>query len=285
MPFGIYRLESRERTVSQPTTHELQNYLKAAENIVQESTALVLSFDPSGISTRAKPDGSPVTEVDFAVEDLIRSRLKSTFPDHGILGEERTEIASHSGFQWIIDPIDGTRSFSHRIPLYGTLLALRHEGRSVVGAIALPALNLTYVGALGLGAYRNGKRIQMSAVEPPLPIEHEIIAIGDRRQFVSCGQTAVFDSLMHSAPTVRTYCDCFGHALAIDGSVGAMVDYGVCVWDMAATEILVREAGGQFAHVSTGAPGTHTNPRYDVVFGKSHVVDWVLERIGGQTEP
>jgi fructose-1,6-bisphosphatase/inositol monophosphatase family enzyme len=275
---SIYRRKSR---VTQPAKHELQDYLRVAESVVQESQALVLSQDHQCVSQQIKPDGSPVTELDFAVEDFIRSRLRSAFPDHGIIGEERSETPSESGFQWIIDPIDGTRSFSHQIPLYGTLLSLRHEGQSIVGVVNLPGLGLLYAGASGLGVYRNGKPIRLSAEEAHWPVEQEILAIGERRQFVSCGRADVFDSLMQSALSVRTYCDCFGHALAIDGRVGAMVDYNVSIWDIAATELLVRESGGLFVHVNAGDYNERDGSRYHVVFGKPHVVEWVLDRVSG----
>lgn len=262
-----------------PQEPGLRDYLTAAESIVREAQTLLRSFAPDGISPSRKPDGSPVTEADLAVEDLIRARLRAAFPDHGILGEERAEDAAAAGFQWIIDPIDGTRSFCRQIPLYGILLALRHEGRSLVGAMALPGLDLVYAGALGLGATRNGERIRLPAGPSAPPDENEIIAIGDRRQFVSCGQAAVFDRLMRSGPIVRTYSDCFGHALAIDGRVGAMVDFDLRIWDLAATEVLVREAGGRFVCVNAGAPGTEAAARYNVVFGKPHVVEWLETQV------
>lgn len=267
-----------------PTPHDLQDYLSAAERIVRESGDLILSRNHRDISQHLKPDGSPVTEIDFAVEDLIRSRLRSAFPDHGVVGEERPETTTQSPFQWIIDPIDGTRSFSHQIPLYGTLLALRHAGKSVVGVISLPELDLLYSGAQGLGAYRNGERIHRQAEEPPAPVEQEIIAIGDRRQFVARGQAAFFDALMHCDASVRTYCDCFGHALAIDGRVGAMVDFGVHLWDIAATELLVREAGGRFTYLNADCLDVDADPCHDVIFGKPHVVEWVLARVVGPLE-
>jgi len=270
--------------VTQPAKHELREYLTVAESIIQESRALVLSRDHQSISQRTKPNGSPVTELDLAVEDLIRSRLRAAYPDHGLIGEERSETLSESGFQWIIDPIDGTRSFCHQIPLYGTLLSLRYEGQSIVGVIDLPGLNLLYTGASGLGVYRNGKPTQLSSEGAHSPVDHEIIAIGDRRQFVSSGQTAVFDSLMQSVPSVRTYCDCFGHALAIDGRVGAMVDYNVSIWDIAATELLVRESGGLFVRANADGNNECVGSRYNVVFGKSHVVEWVLDKVSGLAE-
>ena len=232
------------------------------------------------LSQQTKRDGSPVTEVDYAIEDFIRSRLCTEFPGHGVIGEEREATPSESGFFWVIDPIDGTRSFSHQIPLYGTLLSLRHGDKSIVGAMSLPGLGLLYTGAQGLGAYRNGKRIRLPEAESGSPLEPVILAIGDRHQFVSCEQIAVFDRLMRSELRVRTYCDCFGHALAIDGRVGAMVDYGVSIWDISATELLVQEAGGQLKYMGEPASDRNVSSRCNVVFGKPQVVQWVLDRIG-----
>ncbi|MCP4574055.1 MAG: histidinol phosphate phosphatase [bacterium] len=258
---------------------DLQHYLRTAESIAQEARTLILADDPRNLATETKPDGSPVTAMDLAVEDLIRSRIRAAYPTHAILGEERPETTTDSPFQWIVDPIDGTRSFGRRIPLYGTLLALRHEGRPVVGVIALPGLDLLYAGATGLSARCNGELVRIQTDEPLVPMDQEIIATGDRHQFVSCGQEAVFDHLMRSEAYVRTYSDCFGHALAIDGRIGAMVDYDVSIWDMAATEVLVQEAGGRFVCVGSSPAGEGKGPRYNVVFGKSNVVAWVLDRI------
>jgi myo-inositol-1(or 4)-monophosphatase len=266
--------------VRRPSADELQGYLSAAESIVRESQTLVLSRSHLDLSQQTKRDGSPVTEVDFAIEDFIRSRLWSEFPGHGVIGEEREDTPSESGFYWVIDPIDGTRSFSHQIPLYGTLLSLRHGDKPIVGVMSLPGLSLLYTCAQGLGAYRNGKQIRLPEAEPGSSVESEIIAIGDRRQFVSCEQIAVFDRLMRSEMTVRTYCDCFGHALAIDGRVGAMVDYGVSIWDISATELLVQEAGGQLKYVGEPPSDRSVGSRCNVVFGKPQVVQWVLARIG-----
>ena len=92
-----------------------------------------------------KPDNSFLTDVDLAVEDLIRSRLQTAFPDHGILGEERPETTTETAYQWVIDPVDGTHSLTHGIPLCGTLLALRHGEKTIVGLIDLPGLEKTYV--------------------------------------------------------------------------------------------------------------------------------------------
>lgn len=271
--------------MSEPSREDLLRFRSAAEAIVRETRAAVLGALAREIPHRLKADGSFVTDVDLQVEDLVRSRLRETFPDHGILGEERAEVASSSDYLWVVDPIDGTHSLRHRIPLFGTLLALRREERTIVGVIDLPMLDRTYVGVEGMGAYRNGERVRIADVEGPADVEKEVIATGERRQFVGAGKADAFDRLARAHGSVRTYCDCFGHALAIEGAVGAMVDYNLRIWDIAATEVLVREAGGVFRHVGRRRASSPAEEKYDVVFGKPAVVAWVREIVEGPESP
>lgn len=270
--------------MNQQSDHELRKFKQTAEDIVRDTRSIILTGIAQGFSYHLKPDGSFVTDIDLAVEDLIRSRLRAAFPDHGILGEERPEIFAESDYRWIIDPVDGTRSLRHRIPLFGTLLALRHGGRSIVGVIDLPALDKTYVAASGLGAHCNGQQIQLEDVASKDAIDFEVIAVGEREQFVQREKAAAFDSLMSSHSSVRTYCDCFGHALAIEGCVGAMVDYNLRIWDVAATEILIQEVGGKYVRVNAKAPRDTAEARYDVVFGKPTVVEWLLSALGAEAD-
>jgi fructose-1,6-bisphosphatase/inositol monophosphatase family enzyme len=253
--------------------------MDAAESIVRETRPIVAAAQSRGLSARLKNDGSFVTDVDFAIEDLIRSRLGTAFPDHGIVGEERAARASDSGYEWTIDPIDGTHSLKHGVPLFGTVLALTHRGKPIVGAIGLQGMDRTYVAASGLGARCNGRPLRWTNVESDVAVEHEIIAVGERRQFLRCGQSAVFDRLMQAHPSVRTYCDCFGHALAIEGAVGAMVDYNLRIWDVAATAVLIEEVGGRYVRLNAGEHHDAGGDRYDVVFGKPAVVEWALKVI------
>src|SRR5581483_1078112 len=139
---------------------------------------------------------------------------------------------------WVLDPIDGTRSLRHRIPLFGTLLALQEraaddvaEGwRTVVGIVALPALGRLYAAARGRGAFRDGERFtQRPAIEEGL--DEEILSLGERRQFLNAGRPEVFDRLVLH-PGARIYPDCFAHALAAEGALGAMVDFDLKPWDL-----------------------------------------------------
>jgi histidinol-phosphatase len=248
-------------------------FLEAALAIADETRAIVLAALDRGFAHRRKADRSFVTDVDLAVEDRIRERLLERFPDHAVLGEERARRTGRSSYEWVIDPIDGTLSLRHRVPLYGTIFALRCEGKPIVGLIDLPGLDRRYHAGLGLGAFCGTKRL---VLEEPESISEEIVAIGDRRQFVGVDRLDAFERILGHHPCVRTYSDCFGHALAIEGSVGAMVDFGLRPWDVAASEVLVTEAGGRYVELErrSGADGESV---HDVVLGKPAVVDRVLE--------
>ena len=256
----------------------LQEYLSKVLPIVAETRTIITQALQKGFEYSLKPDGSFLTEVDLEVERTIRSRLSTLFPTHGILGEEFPQHSAPSEFHWTIDPIDGTHSFRHRIPLFGTIVALLHQSKPVLGIIDLPGLDRLYSGARGLGCWRNGQRLRLSDLTDESAIGKEILAIGDRKQFVQAGKSQVFDVLMQHHPSVRTYSDCFGHALAIEGAVGAMVDFDLRIWDTAASEILVTEAGGKYVCVRSEGKSDF-EARYDVILGKPRVVDWVVQKL------
>jgi fructose-1,6-bisphosphatase/inositol monophosphatase family enzyme len=244
-----------------------------AVNIVAEARAGILAHVAAGFSFEKKADRSFVTAADLDAERLIRRRLEEHFPDHGIVGEEFEATAGMGGYTWVIDPIDGTHSFRHGIPLYGTMLALLEDNRPIVSVIDLAGIGRCYAAARGLGSTRNGQPIYLRRLGREERIGDEVIALGERKQFVGCGLEGVFDRLMAGHPHARTYCDCFGHALAAEGSVGAMVDYNIRIWDSAASVLLVEEAGGKAVCLGERLDGA--DKRYDWVFGKPEVVEWV----------
>jgi histidinol-phosphatase len=262
--------------MSQPEAAELRELLGHATTIAEEACRIARERLRAGFEFRLKADQSFVTEVDLAVEQHVRGRLSGLFPEHGILGEEYGAERAGSAWRWIVDPIDGTLSLRHRIPLFGTLLALEHEGEAVLGVLGLPELERVYAAARGLGAHCNGERLWLGGDAADGPTAG-VLAVADRAQFVRAGRPELFDRLMREHPCVRTYPDAFGHALAVQGSAGAMVDLGIRRWDVAATEVLVREAGGRFERL-----GTSTDESHDVVFGRPEVVEWVLGLVRGE---
>lgn len=265
------------RPIHNPLTEkELRRCLDKGLQIMDQAEEVLLKAKKRGFTVRVKPDESLVTDVDLEVEEAIRESIGQAFPEHDILGEELSDKNRNSDFQWIIDPIDGTRSFRHQIPLYGMILALKVQGKPVLGIINLPGLNLRIHGARGLGAFCGNRRLDLTGSK--IPVDEEILAVGDRRQFLNSGKTRVFDTLFKSHACVRTYTDCFGHAMVLQGSAGAMVDFDLKTWDVTASEILVREAGGKFVTLDTRTLNGPTSCS-DVVFGKPYVVDYILQII------
>lgn len=252
----------------------LSPILKTVTAIATDARKHLLSIARADLQIEKKKDNSFVTRADKETELFIREQLEAAFPDHNILGEEFPSIEKGSTLTWVIDPIDGTHSFRHGIPLYGTMICLMDDDTPLVSLIDLPALDRCYSAARSLGAYCNGTQIFTGDLDTDDLIEDEIIATGERKQFLSCGLEGIHDSLMTTHPHVRAYCDCFGHVLAAEGAVGAMVDFNIRVWDCMASVLIVEEAGGKAVCVNTREK--NGSKRYDWVFGKPKVVDWIL---------
>lgn len=232
----------------------------------------------AGFRTRLKRDASFVTDVDLAVERALRAAIGRAFPGHGVFGEELPPSHPDAEFQWILDPIDGTTSLKNGIPFYGTIIALHHRGRPLVGVIDLPALDRCYSAAKGLGAWCDGRRLRLrDAARRDLP--REVISVGDRTRFVQCRAGAGFDRLMREHGQVRGYIDCIAHAFAAEGLIGAAVDYGVKLWDIAATQLLVEEAGGRYVRAYRSR--SKDPVLYGIVCGKPAVVRWLMRRYFG----
>lgn len=251
---------------------DIRGYLTHALRMLDETGAWIRERTTSSFTIDRKPDDSFVTEIDLEVERRLRKAITSRWPEHSVLGEEDGSTTGSSELRWIIDPIDGTMSLRCGIPLYGTILALYHIDEPLVGVIQLPALGRCYWAGRGLGTFCNGRQLQIRDTTDPLS---EIIAVGDRSQFMRAGLADSFDHLMRKHPWARTYADCFGHTLAIEGAAGAMLDVDIKEWDISATQLLVTEAGGQFERL----PGQRED-RWNVVFGKPAAVDWVMREIG-----
>ncbi len=225
-------------------------------------------FERQDLCITEKSDGSPVTQADQEGEALIRSHLLSNSPigPLDILGEEQGLQGTGTRWQWTVDPIDGTRSFIHGIPLFGTIIALldTRENLPVVGVIHLPMLGLTYAGAKGQGTTCQGKALHLSE---NLPIEKAIIGVGDFAQFSSAKREADYHQLLSMSGYVRGYTDCFGHSLVVSGALGAMVDPALNPWDILATQVLIEEAGGMAILRPSSLSG-----KVDALFGNRSLV-------------
>lgn len=229
------------------------------------------------VAVETKSDGTPVTEADRAAERVIRDVLGEAEPGLGLVGEEYGAEDRGDGSYWVIDPIDGTVAFSRGIPLFSTLIALVVDAKPVLGLIDLPALGERYVGWQGGGCRRNGTPVRVSGESD---LRRAIVSHGDPFTFELFGRRAAFDRMARELPVLRGYTDAFGHAQVLGGGVGAMVDLELNEWDVAATEILVPEAGGRCVRVAP-APGAASTRKVGLVLGSPALVEQLLPWIEG----
>lgn len=195
------------------------------------------------LAVETKPDGSPVTVADRESELAARAWLAAHYPDDGILGEEFGEKVGTSGRTWIIDPIDGTKTFVRGVPLWGSLVALVEGERVLAGAAYFPAVGEMLAAAEGAGCWWNGQRAQVSSCAQ---ISAATVLITDERTFGDSPRLAHWRQLSNDAAVSRTWGDCYGYLLVATGRADVMVDPIVNAWDAACFQPIIEEAGGVF---------------------------------------
>jgi histidinol-phosphatase len=209
--------------------------LDLALRLADAADALSLARFRTGIPFETKPDLTPVTEADRAVEAELRTLLDDARPDDAVLGEEQ----GHSGGgsrRWIVDPIDGTRNYARGVPVWATLIALEDSGSVRLGVASAPALGRRWWAERGEGAFADGDRIGVSSVER---MEDAVVTFG---------HSVAAPELARRAWHARGFGDFWAHMLVAEGAVDGAIDApGVNEWDLAAVQVIVEEAGGRFS--------------------------------------
>ncbi len=207
-------------------------------------------FATPGLAVEFKEDASPVTVADRGAERLMRRMIAETFPDHGIIGEELGNDRADAEWVWVLDPIDGTKSFITGVPLWTTLIALLHRGQPVLGAIHQPVLGQLMIGD-GSATTLNAKRV---AVRPCPRIEEATLLTSDPLNPARYQNAAAWDALSHRARLVRTWGDGYGYLLLAAGWADIMCDPIMNPWDIAALIPVIRGAGGVITDWHGGDP-------------------------------
>jgi histidinol-phosphatase len=208
--------------------------LELALALADAADAISLARFRTGLAVETKPDLTPVTEADRAVEAELRRRLAEERPADAVLGEE-LGTNGESTRRWIIDPIDGTRNYSRGIPVWATLIALEEAGKVQVGVVSAPSLARRWWAERGAGGFANGERLHVSAVDR---VEDAVL---------SFALDTPLPEIAGRAWHVRGVGDFWAHMLVAEGAVDAAVDaIGVAIWDLAAVQVVVEEAGGRF---------------------------------------
>jgi histidinol-phosphatase len=206
-------------------------------------------FQSTSLAVRTKVDMTPVSEADEAVERMIRERLSARRPNDGIVGEEFGTSGSASR-RWIVDPIDGTKNYVRGIPVFATLIALEEDGRVIAGVVSAPALSRRWWAAAGEGAFLNGNPMRVSAIAT---LEDAHLTYDSIVDFDQHGGAVRFLSLVRRCSRSRGFGDFWAHMLVAEGAVEIAMEPAVAIWDMAAVEVIIREAGGRFSDIRGNA--------------------------------
>jgi histidinol phosphatase-like enzyme (inositol monophosphatase family) len=221
----------------------LEKELKVAQRIAGEAGKLALENRAKGFESEIKPDDSPVTSADRANERLMTTLLTEAFPEDGLLGEEGASRESKNGRRWIIDPIDGTKSFIRAVPTWGCMLALEQDGKVVAGACNLPAIGELYSGAEGLGAFCNGKQIRCSTADS---IERSMLCVTGIDKINRHIWGKDFIPWIARFWSVRSMGGCMDALSVAAGRAEAWISMEAKAWDLAPLRIIGEEAGARF---------------------------------------
>ena len=215
-------------------------------------------FGALDLHVDTKPDLTPVTDADRSVEEALRDTLSQQRPGDSVLGEEFGGTAVFAGRQWVIDPIDGTKNFVRRVPVWATLIALLEDGVPVAGVVSAPALQRRWWAGNGEGAFTSfagepPRRISVSSVAD---IESASLSFSSLSGWAERGLRDRFIDVTDAVWRVRAYGDFLSYCLLAEGAVDIATEPEVSLWDLAALDIVVREAGGAFTNLA-GAAGPH----------------------------
>lgn len=220
-----------------------ERYLQAVAEVARVAGNFAMSLYSKNIAVDTKGDGSPVTIADRGAEERARAWIEQRFPDDGILGEEFGDVRPDARRRWIIDPIDGTKSFVRTVPLWGTLIAVSEGDEVLAGCAYFPAVAEIVVAAVGSGCYWNGARCSVSS-NSSLAAATVLVTddtFPDREQ-----RAVAWRKLASRSGVVRTWGDCYGYMLLATGRADVMIDDVVSPWDAAALYPIITEAGGIF---------------------------------------
>jgi histidinol-phosphatase len=248
---------------------DLQHRLDAALAMAREVGERTLWHFRGGsgtLSPEAKQDGSPVTIADREAEQELRRAIESRFPADGVLGEEFGETPGSSGYRWILDPIDGTKSFVRGVPLWGMLIAIEHRGRSSAGLISMPALDEMVYAREGGGAWHAAHGATGPARVSSVGTLGDALLCTTSLSYSLRWHETEFAALSRACRSIRGWSDCYGHLLVATGRAEAAIEPLINIWDVAPMIPIMREAGGMYTdwdgNETAGSPtGLSSNGR------------------------
>ena len=257
--------ETENRIARDEVAPENLELLKIALKTAELAEENILKYYQNNVGVEWKADKTPVTIADKGTEELARKFWAKETPGFGVIGEEFGIESPDAEFQWVIDPIDGTKSFIHGVPLFGTLIALYHKNVPIASVIRLPAMKSAVWAVNGGGAFLDGREVHASKVSQ---LSDALVLSGTVNTMEDKGFGEGFTKLRRSARLHRGWGDCYGYYLVAAGRAEIMVDPIVSLWDIAPFPLLMKEAGGKFSTIDGkmelfDASGKPTAPIYE----------------------
>jgi histidinol-phosphatase len=233
----------------------VEDDLALAHELADAADAITLTrFGAVDLEVSAKPDLTPVSDADLAVEQAVRSTLAARRPGDAVLGEEDGQTGTGPR-RWVVDPVDGTKNFVRGVPVWASLIALQEDGVVTAGVVSAPALGRRWWAARGLGAHTGGslaaaRRLQVSAVGA---VSDASVAYSSLTGWEAQGRLPGLLQLSRDVWRTRAYGDFWSHVLVAEGAVDASFEPEVSLWDLAPLQVLIEEAGGRFTDLSGAA--------------------------------
>lgn len=265
----------------------LQSYLDFATDLAYRAGRITLGYFNAGVRPDYKADDSPVTAADRAAEELIRGEIEKRFPTHSILGEEFGEtirfsdaasasssVLSSASQRWIVDPIDGTKSFLRGVPMYAVLIGLEIDGEIKVGAAYYPGTDEMLCAAEGLGAWWNGRRARVSETDN---FGRAFMCYTDARSMLTHGRGPAWDRISAASYVSRGWSDAYGYLCVATGRAEAMFDPIMSIWDCGPFPVIFKEAGGYFGSWDGREGHTYNEALACNAALKSQILDLIRE--------
>lgn len=278
---------TREAGQKTEKSDDLEERLEFAIRTAKAAGDITLEYFSSSLSVMTKADNSPVTEADRRAENEIRQRILSRYPEDGLIGEEFGRVEGSSGRRWIIDPIDGTRSFILGVPFYGVLLGMEDGNEVSLGVVYLPALGEMVYAANGSGAWwlpaghAAGASPRPARVSNVSRLSEGLFCHTCVKNFYQHNRGEAFSRMVRSVRLDRGFGDCYGYVLVATGRAEVMIDPIMSVWDCGPFPPILREAGGTF----TDWTGRATIHGRDAISTNGRVFDEVMEQIKADKKP
>jgi len=233
----------------------MSNELKAALDAARAAADVIRGFYQRNVKIEVKADKTPVTEADVRSEEAIRELLSKRFPAYGFYGEETGKSDMNAESVWLVDPIDGTKSFVRECPFFSTQIALMRGGKFVLGVSSAPAYNELAWAEKGAGAFLDGKPIHVSRVSA---LEGAIVSTGNLKTLAASPAWARFGGLIGGINRIRGYGDFVHYHLLARSALDVVIESDVNILDIAALTVIVEEAGGKFTDLKGGPVGLDT---------------------------